>query len=116
MLAACSSMKPVSVNDLAEQSTPAEIRAGDRVEVITHSSEKFEFNVTQIDARGLSGEFGFIAYDDVRRLRVERPGGSPEVPGWLWGALGVAAAIALIANADSVSVCSPSPCPPPPEE
>lgn len=116
MLAACSSMQAVSVHDLAEQSTPAEIRAGDRVEVITHSSEKFEFNVTEIDDQGLGGEFGFIAYDDMRRLRVNRPGGSPEVPGWLWGALGVAAAIALIANADSVSVCSPSPCPTEPEQ
>jgi hypothetical protein len=30
---------------------------------------------------------------------------------WLWGILGAALFVAIIASADSVSVCSPGPCP-----
>jgi len=110
-LAACSSMQPVRVHDLKTSETPAGVHKGDRVEVVTQDKEKFEFTVEQINAVGLGGKFGFIPYDKMRSLKVYRPGsGEPDLT-WLWAVLGLAAAIALIASADSVSVCSPGPCP-----
>ena len=112
LLAACSSMQPVSVHDLADAEAPAEIVIGDRVEVITKDSEKFEFTVKEINAIGLGGKFGFIPYEKMRQLSVRRPGSESDADlEWLWGLLGVAALVALIVSADSVSACSPGPCP-----
>jgi hypothetical protein len=112
LLAACSSMQPVSVHDLADAEAPAEIVIGDRVEVITKDSEKFEFTVSEINAVGLGGKFGFIPYEKMRQLRVRRPGSESDAGlEWLWAVLGAAVVVAVIASADSVSVCSPGPCP-----
>jgi len=113
-LAACSSMQPVSLRDVRGNDAPAEIREGDRVEVVTKDGDKFEFDATQINASGVGGKFGFIPYERMRSLSVLRPDSpSADNLGWLWAILGTAAAIALISNADSVSVCSPGPCPQP---
>lgn len=111
-LNACSSMQPVSIRDMQDVQTPAGIQAGDRVEVITRDREKFEFTVTEINADGLGGKFGFIPYQNMRNLSVRRPGATAEDFTWLWAILGLALVVGLIANADSVSVCSPGPCPP----
>ena len=113
MLAACSSMQPVRVSDLGEGQAPAEIGVGDRVEVISREGEKFEFSVTEINTVGLGGKFGFIPWRNMRSLSVRRPGGDAADLTWLWGLLGVALVVAVIANADSVAICSPGPCPPP---
>lgn len=111
-LAACSTMQPVRVDDLARQQAPAEVQQGDRVEVITREREKFEFTVTQINEVGLGGKFGFIPYERISRLSVHRPGSaSADDFYWLWAAAGIALFIVLIANADSVTACSPGPCP-----
>lgn len=107
-------MQPLRVSDLQGNEAPAELREGDRVEVITTASEKFEFNVAEINAVGLGGEFGFIPYEKIRSLGVRRPGGAFDDAGyWLGALLGAALFVAIIANADSVSVCSPGPCPQP---
>jgi hypothetical protein len=112
LLAGCSSMQPVSVHDLADAEAPAEIVIGDRVEVITRDSEKFEFTVNEINAVGLGGKFGFIPYERMRKLSVRRPGSDSDGGlEWLWAVLGAAIVVAVIASADSVSVCSPGPCP-----
>jgi len=110
-LAACSSMQPVRIGDVQGDDTPAEIRSGDRVEVTTTDGEKFEFTVAEINATGLGGKFGFIPYQKMRRLQVQRPGTTAADLTWLWALLGIALVVAVIANADSVSVCSPGPCP-----
>jgi hypothetical protein len=113
-LAACSSMQPVRVSDLKGNPAPAEVREGDRVEVTTRDGEKFEFNVTELNATGLGGRFGFIPYERMRSLSVRQPGSDFGDNGyWIGILLGVALFVALIANADSVSVCSPGPCPQP---
>ena len=107
-------MQPVRVSDLKGNEAPAELREGDRVEVTTRANEKFEFTVTEINAVGVGGEFGFIPYEKMRSLRVRQPGGEFGNAGyWLGIVLGAALFIAIIANADSVSVCSPGPCPAP---
>lgn len=113
MLAACSSMQPVRVSDLGEGQAPAEIVIDDRVEVISRDGEKFEFTVTEINEVGLGGKFGFIPYRNMRSLSVRRPGADTDDFAWLWGVLGLAVVVAIVANADSVSICSPGPCPPP---
>lgn len=110
-LAACSSMQRVRVSDLEGNDAPAEVREGDRVEVVTVDREKFEFAVTEINAFGLGGRFGFIPYQRMRLLSVRRPGTDPADLQWLWALLGAAVVVVVIANADSVSVCSPGPCP-----
>jgi hypothetical protein len=112
LLAGCSSMQSVRVSDVRGNEAPAEIREGDRVEVTTRVGERFEFSVTEINALGLGGEFGFIPYENMRQLRVRRPASAGDGGlEWLWAVLGAAIAIAVIASADSVSVCSPGPCP-----
>jgi hypothetical protein len=112
LLAACSSMQPVRISDIESGRAPEEIVIGDRVEVISRDGEKFEFAVTEINEIGLGGKFGFIPYRNMRRLSVRRPGSEGSDLTWLWGILGAAVVIAVIASADSVSVCSPGPCPP----
>ena len=112
-LNACSSMQAVSVRDMKNGETPAEVRTGDRVEVTTRDREKFEFTVTEINTVGLGGKFGFIPYQNMAQLRVRRPGSNPDDFAWLWAVLGLALAVGLIASADSIAVCSPGPCPPP---
>jgi len=107
-------MQPVRVSDLKGNARPAEVREGDRVEVTTRDSEKFEFTVTEISEFGLGGNFGFIPYERMRALSVRKPGGDyGDSAYWLGILLGTALFVALIANADSVSVCSPGPCPSP---
>lgn len=110
-LTACSSMQTVSISKLEDNDEQTEIVIGDRVEVITRDSEKMEFAVTEINGLGLGGKFGFIPYQNMRRLSVQKPGSSGEGPDWVWVALGIAALVALIAAADSVTVCSGTPCP-----
>ncbi|NNK32187.1 MAG: hypothetical protein HKP02_03630 [Xanthomonadales bacterium] len=110
-LAACSSFQWVSIDEM-RSGRSEDIRTGDQVQVITRDNEKMEFAVTRINEHGLGGEFGFIPYDNMQRLRVRRPGGGGS-PEWIWVAVGLIAAAALIASADSVAVCSPGPCPTP---
>ena len=107
-------MQPVRISDLRGNPAPAEVREGDRVEVITQDSEKFEFNVTEINEIGLGGKFGFIPYEKMRSLGVRQPGSDFGDAGyWVGILLGAALFVAIIANSDSVSVCSPGPCPDP---
>ena len=110
-LAACSSMQPMVIDDLRDPHRDPSLDIGDRVEVITHDSEKLEFSVTEIDTNGLGGKFGFIPYENMRRLRVQQAGAQAEDFQWVWVAVGIAALVALIASADSVTACSPGPCP-----
>ena len=113
-LAACSGMQTVRVQDLQSSRENGSLQVGDRVELVTHNNEKLDFAVTDITSEGLAGKFGFIPYDDVRRLRVHRPGlQQGESMAWLWGVLGLAALVGLIAASDSVTVCSGTPCPQP---
>ena len=86
------------------------MQIGDRVQVVTRDNAKIEFVITDMDELGLGGEFGFIPYGNMSRLRVYRHD-NDEAAQWLLVAVGVAAAVALISAADSVKVCSPSPCP-----
>ena len=112
-LIACSSMQTVSIQNLENPDIPSEIQHGDRVEVVTRDSEKMEFSVTDITTEGIGGKFGFIPFENIRRLRVQRPGSiSGNSANWIWGIIGAAALVALIASADSVTVCSGTPCPP----
>lgn len=111
LLAACSSMQPVRVGDLEGNAAPAEVREGDRVEVVTVDREKFEFTVSEVNALGLGGKFGFIPYQRMRSLKVRRPGSDAGDLQWLWAVLGAAVVVAVLANADSASFCSPGPCP-----
>lgn len=113
-LAACSTLQPVSIESAMRYSPPPGVDYGSRVKVQTFDKRTAEFRVTEITPEGLGGPGGFYAYADMRELKVERPGQSRgEALGWIVGAIGIAALVALIANADDVRVCSPSPCPEP---
>ena len=107
-------MQTIAVQDLQKDPEKISLHIGDRVELFTYNNEKLDFSVTDITDEGLAGKFGFIPYQDIRRLRVHRPGhheaGNMT---WLWGILGIAALAALVASADSVTVCSGAPCPQP---
>jgi len=112
-LAACSSMQTLRVEDLQTREDNRPLQIGDRVELLTRNKEKLEFAVTDITEEGLAGKFGFIPYEDIKRLRVHRPGQRKDGNlAWLWGLLGVAALAGLVAASDSVTVCSGTPCPP----
>ena len=113
-LAACSSMQTIPLQDLQGRHASSALQIGDRVELDTTHNETLDFAVTDITEDGLSGKFGFIPYQDIRRLRAHRAGsGEGENLSWLWGALGLAALVALIVSADSVTFCSGTPCQPP---
>jgi len=106
-------MQTVSIQDVRREGGQGEIQVGDRVEVVTRDREKFEFAVTDIDSQGIAGKFGFIPYENISRLSVRRRGNAGNHSWtWLWGVLGAAALVAIVASADSVSVCSGTPCPP----
>jgi len=114
-LAACSSMQPVSVENAMQNDSARGIDYGSLVEVKTLDRKTIKFRVTDITQEGLGGNKGFYRYEDMKSLRVENPSSNNKdsTLAWILGVLGVAALIALVANADSVSVCSPSPCPQP---
>lgn len=113
-LAACSSMQTVAIRDVRPNTENSAVQIGDRVEVETRDDEELEFVVTDITEDGLAGQFGFVRYDDIHRLGVQRPGsGDGDTLNWILGAVGVVALIALVASADSVSACSGTPCPTP---
>lgn len=114
-LAACSSMQPVSIENAMQNARARGIDYGSLVEVKTLDRKTIKFRVTDITQDGLGGNKGFYRYEDMKSLRVENPSSNNKdnTLAWILGVLGVAALIALVANADSVSVCSNSPCPQP---
>jgi hypothetical protein len=114
-LAACSSMQTVNVESAMQNTTARGIDYGSLVEVKTLDKKTAKFRVTDISREGLGGKPGFYRYEDMKSLRVENPhaNNSDTTIAWILGVLGVAALIALVANADSVAVCGPSPCPQP---
>ena len=114
-LTACSSMQAVNVQQAMRDAQARGIDYGSLVEVRTLDGERARFRVVDMTPEGLGGKPGFFAYANMESLKVEQASsrGSDETWAYVLGALGIAALIALVANADSVSVCSPSPCPQP---
>lgn len=113
-LAACSTMRAVNIENAMRHSPPPGIDYGSLVEIRTLDQRSVKLRVTEISPDGLGGKSGFFRYEDMQTLKVEQPGDpGGNTVGYVVGALGIAALIALIANADDVRVCSPGPCPPP---
>lgn len=111
-LAACSSLHTVSIESAMQHSPPRGVDYGSLVEVKTFDKETYKFRVTVINADGLGPSNHFYRYEDMLSLKVEavKSGEGTDTLSIVLGVLGVAALIALVANADSVAVCSPSPC------
>ena len=111
-LAACSTMQPVNIGSAMQSSKPRGVDYGSLVEVKTLEGKTVKFRVTDYSREGIGGSKGFYRYEDMKSLRVENPSGSNSdtTVGYILGALGIIALVALVANADSVAVCSPSPC------
>jgi len=112
-LAACSTLQPVSVERAMQAGPPAGVDHGSLVRVKTLDGRRLEFRVTEITPEGLGGSPGFVRYADMDSLAVRQERAPGDAAAWVLGILGVAALVALIANADQVSICSPSPCPAP---
>ena len=116
-LAACASMQPVDVQDAMRFPPPPGIDTGSLVEVRTLEGRVLKFRVTEVNMLGLDGKYGFVAYQDMEQLKVEKPTSQhSDMAGYILGALGIIALIALIDNADSVVVCSNPPCLTSPEQ
>ncbi|MFC1688336.1 hypothetical protein ACFL07_01585 [Pseudomonadota bacterium] len=114
-LAACSTMQPVNIENAMQSDKARGVDYGSLVEVKTLDRKTIKFRVTDMTEEGLGGNKGFYRYEDMKSLRVENlsSNNKDNTLAWILGAIGVAALVALIANADSVKVCSPSPCPQP---
>ena len=114
-LAACSSMQTVNVENAMQSTKVRGIDYGSLVEVKTLDKRTVKFRVVDITPEGLGGNQGFYRYEDMKSLRVENPNANNNGTTWgyILGALGIIALVALVANADSVAICSPSPCPEP---
>jgi len=115
-LAACSSMQTVNVENAMQSTSPRGIDYGSLVEVKTLDRQSAKFRVVDITEEGLGGSKGFYRYEDMKSLRVENKTSNNKdtTLAWILGILGVAALVALVANADSVAVCAPAPCEPRP--
>jgi hypothetical protein len=112
-LAACSSMQPVNIENAIQSTSARGVDYGSLVQVRTLDNRTSKFRVTEMSEDGIGGNAGFFRFEDMKSLRVEKPRANKNSSAWTWilGALGIAALVALVANADEVSVCSPSPCP-----
>jgi hypothetical protein len=112
-LAACSTMQTVNVENAIKYSAARGVDYGSLVEVKTLDHRTSKFRVTEMNEDGIGGNSGFFRFEDMKSLRVENPEAKSNGDAWTYilGALGIAALVVLIANADSVKVCSPSPCP-----
>ncbi len=110
-LAACSSYQTVNIERAMNQTRPSGVDFGSLVKVTPLEGRTVSFRVTELTPEGLGGGGGFYRYEDMKTLKVEAPGSNDgQALGVVLGIIGVAALVALIANADSVRVCSPSPC------
>lgn len=112
-LAACSTMQTVNVEDAMQYSSPRGVDHGSLVQVTTLENRTVKFRVTEMTPAGLGGNKGFFRYEDMKSLKVDNPSANSADNTWAWifGVLGVAALIALVANSDSVEICSGAPCP-----
>lgn len=111
-LAACSSLHTLSIESAMQHSPPRGVDYGSLVQVKTLDKQTARFRVTVINADGLGTSNHFYRYENMESLKVEavKSGASTDTLSIVLGVLGVAALIALVANADSVAVCSHSPC------
>jgi hypothetical protein len=111
-LAACSSLHTVSIESAMQHSPPRGVDYGSLVQVKTLEKQTAKFRVTVINADGLGNTNHFYRYENMASLKVEavKSGEGTDALSIVLGILGVAALIALVANADSVAVCSTPPC------
>lgn len=115
-LTACSTYHTVNIERAMNQPAPSGVDFGSLVKVTPLEGRTVSFRVTELTPEGLGGGGGFYRYEEMKTLKVDKPGSNDgQTLSVVLGILGVAALVALIANADSVRVCSPSPCPTPPE-
>jgi hypothetical protein len=112
-LVGCSTMQTVSIENAIKYSAARGVDYGSLVEVKTLDHRTSKFRVTEMTEDGIGGNSGFFRFEEMKSLRVENPAAKSSDSAWTYvlGALGIAALIVLVANADSVKVCSPSPCP-----
>ena len=98
-----------------KSSPPRGVDYGSMVVIKTLDKRTAKFRVTDINADGLGGASGFYRYENMASLKVEnlqqQQNKKNNATSYILAAVGVAALVFLVANADSVKVCSPSPCP-----
>ncbi len=117
VLAGCASMQAIDVQEAMRYPPPPGVDIGSLVEVRTLAGREMKFRVTEVNILGLDGKYGFVAYEDMDRLKVEKPPNKDSnLASYILGALGVIALIALVDDADAVVVCSDPPCLNRPEE
>ncbi len=110
-LTACASMQTVNVESAMRYPPPPGIDFGSLVEIKTLDDRRLKFRVTDVTNLGLDGKFGFIAYEDMAKLKVDISARSQgKTAEYIFGVLGFVALIALIGSADTVHVCSHPPC------
>lgn len=111
-LAACSSLHTVSIESAMKHSPPKGVDYGSLVQVKTLDKQTAKFRVTVINADGIGTSKHFYRYEHMQSLKVEavESGGGTDTLSIVLGIIGIAALVALVANADSVAICSPSPC------
>ena len=115
-LAACSSYRDVRIESAMGTTAPPGVYEGSLVKVETFYGAKDSFRVTRFTEEGLGSSNVFYRYEDLRKLQVEKSDAdSTQTWSVVLGIIGLAALVALVANADSVAVCSPSPCGPTPD-
>jgi len=108
----CSTMQTVSVENAIKYDAARGVDYGSLVEVTTLDHRTSKFRVTEMTEEGLGGNSGFFRFEDMKSLRVENPAANNgDAWTYILGAVGIAALVFLVANADSVTACSSSPCP-----
>ena len=69
-LSSCASMQAVDVQDAMRYPPPPGIDIGSLVEVETLDERELRFRVTGMTDQGLGGKYGFIAWENMARLRA----------------------------------------------
>ncbi len=103
--AGCTTMRPLPATDA--QSLASQIEVGDKIEIVRNDLSEVSFKVNAVSDEGISGNGVFVAYSDVRQVRISQ---FSTAKTWsLIAGIVVIAAVAVAASDPGVSLGGGSP-------
>jgi len=98
-------MRPLPATDA--QSLASQIEVGDKIEIVRNDLSEVSFKVNAVSDEGISGNGVFVAYSDIRQVRISQ---FSTAKTWsLIAGIVVIAAVAVAASDPGVSLGGGSP-------